>query len=292
MLEKQRDRWKQTAGCFAALIVLLAMAGQAQSNEVFTLTADSLQNGQAVELDKLGWKYQPGDDPRFADPQFDDRAWATLAHSAKPQDSPGGWHGSGWFRLHLRVAPELANGALNLEMAHLGASEVYLNGKLIRRFGIVGKTLAEETAYNPNALPLGVVLQSGTEQVIAVRYSNQQAADVNSFLAWWLMRIVETPIVVGISGIGFRSRVSEFGTTVSQSGMGYGTLPYPFGYITFQFAAFLSFGILHLLLFAFFARQRSNLFYGLFLLGYGTSFFLYIPLFSAHYGLIGYYLLL
>ena len=162
-----------------------------------------------------------------------------------PEDSD--WHGSGWFRLHLRVAPELANVPLNLEMAHLGASEVYLNGKLIRRFGVVGKTLAEETAYNPNALPLGVVLQAGTEQVIAVRYSNQQVADVNAFLARWLVSSGETPSDPGV--IGFKSRVREFGVAVSQRGVGYGAWPFPFGYQAAEIAAFLSFGILYLLLF-------------------------------------------
>jgi serine phosphatase RsbU (regulator of sigma subunit) len=253
------------------------------------LTADQLQNGQAVELDKLGWKYSPDDDPRFAEPQFDDSVWATLASSAKPQDSPSRWHGLGWFRLRLRVAPELANVALNLEMAQLGASEVYVNGKLIRRFGVVGKTLAEETAYNPNALPLGVVLQSDSEQVLAVRYSNQQAADVNSFLAWWLVRTGETPS--GSYGIGFNGRVREFGASASQRGIGYGASPFPFGYLATEIVAYLSFGILHLLLFVFFARQRTNLFYGLFLVGSGIADFLFITSLSAHYGMTGYYLM-
>jgi serine phosphatase RsbU (regulator of sigma subunit) len=260
-----------------------------QNTDVFTLIAASLRNGKAVELDKLGWKYQPGDDPRFADPQFDDRAWATLAASAKPQDSPSGWHGIGWFRLHLRVAPELSNVALNLEMAHLGASEVYLNGKLIKRFGVVGKTQAEETAINPNALPLLVVLQNGTEQIIAVRYSNQQVADVNSFLARWMLS-GESPF--GFKGIGFSSRVREFDAAASQRRMGYGAWPSPFSFLATETTAFLSFGILHLLLFAFLARQRSNLFYGLFLFGFGINTFLLILLLSAHYGPTGFYLLL
>lgn len=63
----------------AAFFWLTVAAAQAQA--VFTLTADQLQNGQAVELDKLGWKYSPDDDPRFAAPQFDDSAWETLATS-------------------------------------------------------------------------------------------------------------------------------------------------------------------------------------------------------------------
>ncbi len=268
------------------ILLLSLVAAQAQT----VLTADQLQNGQVVELDKLGWKYSPNDDLHFADPQFDDRAWATLASSAKPQESPSGWNGIGWFRLHLRVAPELGNVALNLEMAHLGASEVYVNGKLIRRFGVVGKTLADEKGFNPNALPLGVVLQADSEQVIAVHYSIQQGADLNSFLAWYLLQGGEN--ANGISGIGFHSRLREFGAAASQRGVGYAVWPFPFGYIAVQATAFLAFGILHLLLFAFFARQRSNLFYGLFLLIFGINDAVNIPYYAGHYGLSGFYLLI
>ena len=273
---------------FWLVLWFLPLAAYAQ--DVFTLTEASLQNGQAVELDKLGWKYSPDDDPRFAEPQFEDSAWATLASSAKPQDSPSGWRGIGWFRLHLRVAPELANVALNLEMAHLGASEVYVNGKLIKRFGVVGKTLAEEIGFNPNAMPLGVVLQADSEQVIAVRYSIQQAADLNSFMTWQLLQSGENSN--GIADIGFYSRFREFGAAASQRGVGYGVSPLPFGYIAVEATAFLAFGILHLLIFAFFVRQRGNLFYGLFLLGYSIYDYASIVFFSGHYGLTGHYLLL
>lgn len=34
----------------------------AQSGEVFTLTADSLQGDKPIELNKLQWKYRVGDD--------------------------------------------------------------------------------------------------------------------------------------------------------------------------------------------------------------------------------------
>jgi serine phosphatase RsbU (regulator of sigma subunit) len=271
----------------ASLLLVAAVAAQAQA--VFTLTADQLQNGRAVELDKLNWKFQPGDDPRFANPQFDDRAWATLADSAKPEDSPSGWRGIGWFRLRLRVAPELANVPLNLEMAHLGASEVYLNGKLLRRFGVVGNTRAEEAGFNPNALPLGIVLQAGAEQVIAVRYSNQQAADVNSWLALWVRRFGET--YSGISGIGFHSRLREFGDILSRSGAGYGGRTYTLSYIAAETFAYFSFGILYLLLFAFFARQRSNLFFGLSLLSFGLNDLVFTTILTAHYGFTEWYLL-
>ncbi len=56
----------------ASFLLLTVVAAQAQT----VLTADQLQNGQAVELDKLGWKYAPGDDPRFADLVRTGDAWA------------------------------------------------------------------------------------------------------------------------------------------------------------------------------------------------------------------------
>ena len=44
-------------------LLLLTTSLSAQSDGTFTLTAASLQNGDSVELSKLNWKYQPGDDP-------------------------------------------------------------------------------------------------------------------------------------------------------------------------------------------------------------------------------------
>ena len=82
-------------------LVLWFLPIAANGQAAFPLTADRLQNGQSVELDKLNWKYLPGDlagdDPQFADPQFDDRAWETLHGTAITLDSipKSGWRGSG-----------------------------------------------------------------------------------------------------------------------------------------------------------------------------------------------------
>jgi len=253
----------------------------AHAQDAFTLTAASLQNGQAVELDKLGWKYSPNDDPRFAEPQFDDRAWETLNNtlikfSSVPQS---GWRGIGWFRLHLRVAPELVSVPLNLEMFHLGASEIYLNGKQIGRFGVVSTRHTTEIPYEPNALPLGIVFPAETGQVIAVRYSNQQAADLNSFRGNWQLRFYE--------GIGFSSRIRRFDQATNQGADNV----YGFSYNLFQGAFALALGILHFLLFIFLPRQRANLFYSIFLLGLAANNFLMDVSLKAHYGMPAYYLL-
>src|SRR5262245_7506550 len=159
-----RDQGRITPCWLAALLLLLVSTAKAQSPVEFTLAAASLQNGQAVELDKLPWKYHPGDpaagNPAWSDAQFDDRDWETLNGTAITLDRipKSGWRGLGWFRLRLNSDPALAQQPLALVMVHYGASEVYLDGKLVQRFGRVGTTPDTEVAYNPNTLPINIVL--------------------------------------------------------------------------------------------------------------------------------------
>jgi hypothetical protein len=125
-------------GRVLALLLLLFNDGHAQSDSASTLTAASLRSGQPIELDKLPWKYQPGDDQAWAAPQFDDRDWEILNGTAITLDRipKSGWHGLGWFRLRLKAEPNLAQQPLALVMVHYGASEVYLDGNRIQSFGL------------------------------------------------------------------------------------------------------------------------------------------------------------
>ncbi len=267
------------------LLMLLPFVTQAQT----ILNADQLKNGQAVELDKLGWKYSPGDDPRFADPQFDDGAWETLNSTAITLDSipKSGWNGIGWFRLRLQVDPVLANQSLNLEMFQLGASEVYLDGHIVERYGKVGQSPNQEAQYNPNARPLSVTFNEQREHVLAIRYSNQKAADVSSGWGRWLTS-KNAFFALDFIGIGFVARLKKFGDAAGGGYLGFFTVPY----VLIQTAVYFSFGLLHLLLFAFYPRQRAGLIYSLFLFASFIST-LYIVAFQVgHYSVLGFYLLM
>ena len=262
-------------------LLLLTTFLAAQGDGTFTLAADSLQNGQSVDLSKLNWKYRPGDDPAWAEPELDDREWETLNGGAIMLALPpkSGWNGIGWFRLHLSVDPLLVRLPLNLEMYHLGASEIYLDGRLIGRFGRVNREKADETAFNPNASPLGIAFDSNGEHIIAVRYSNQQAHDFSHGWAKWLTeRGIRT---------GFRARIKRFGDSANQ---GYGG-NFTFGYDIFQSAIFLALGLFHLLLYTFYPNRRGNLFYSLFLLGGAFNNFFAAQFISNHFGVKGYYIL-
>lgn len=274
-----------------SFLLLLTSCALAQSAAVFTLTAESLQNGKSVELDKLGWKYTPGDDPRFADPQFDDRAWETLKGTAITLNSipKSGWRGIGWFRLCLQVDPALVNQPLALVMVHYGASEVYLDGKLIERFGTVGTTPNTEVAYNPNTLPVNIALDARREHVIAVQHSCMEMRDLSGGWGKWIARQSARPVVSAYAnrtnnyGAGFGMQVTKAG----QARDDYVTRRTSGGLYLLNFGLLLAIGLLHLLLFWFYPRQRANLFFGLFACASAASNIVYYRWSLSHQSATG-----
>ncbi len=275
------------------LLILWFLPVAVQGQEVVTLTADSLQNGQSVELDKLNWKYQPGDDPRFADPQFDDRAWETLNGTAITLDRipKSGWRGLGWFRLRLQVDPALANQPLALGMVHYGASEIYLDGKLVQSFGTVGATPETEVEYNPNTVPLGIVLDGRSEHVIAVRHSCMVMRNSTSWWSRWVHRFDSRQALKTYTnrtneyGAGFGIGIQELKQAQAENEMLKSLDGMGFDLYTSGLA--LAIGLLHLLLYWFYPNQRANLFYGLSACFMSVAFTAPYLLRTGHYGARG-----
>jgi hypothetical protein len=84
------------------------------------------------------WKFQIGDDPRWADPAFDDSSWTPVNLSQSLTDQGvESYSGYGWYRIRLapqqlqQVAAIAGNSApaLLLESASVGQMAVYVNGQ-------------------------------------------------------------------------------------------------------------------------------------------------------------------
>ena len=204
------------------------------------LTLDDIDDGGAL---LTTWKYHPGDDPKWADPAFDDTEWESTSTELSLNEIPSsGWEGIGWFRLHLSVPDErLWHTPLALQVIYqAGASEIYLDGELIYTFGKVGTRKEEEEPYwerNPQ-----VISFSGkTDHLIAVRYSNFSSYQLTPTLGFLLQ--------IGPLNSGIKSRVNivRSGTTLQM-----------------VWTAILIFMMLqHLLLFLFYPRARENLYFAL-----------------------------
>ncbi|HEX9006116.1 MAG TPA: beta galactosidase jelly roll domain-containing protein [Bacteroidota bacterium] len=133
-------------------------------------------------LDLAGeWKFEAGDNMRWAAPGFDDRSWDSI-HAPGAWEDQGypGYDGYAWYRKHF-TAPAGINGRMLL--LRLGAiddaDEVYLNGTFVGFTGLFPPSFV--TAYNQGReyqIPAWLLKQGG-DNVVAVRvYDDQMAGGI------------------------------------------------------------------------------------------------------------------
>ena len=153
------------------LLVFLPLAIFAQHSEVFKI--DSLPT-QGLILDK-GWKWNAGDNSDFARPDFDDSAWESIDPAKDIFDLPQLDKKTGqigWFRIRISIDTRLSR-QLVFQLNQSGASEIYLNGKLIHQIGVLSKNLAEIRAFTTSRAPLTIPFSPDEDQVLAIRYALQ-----------------------------------------------------------------------------------------------------------------------
>ena len=215
------------------------------------LTLDAVEAGTSLHG---SWKYHPGDNPEWASPNFDDTAWeSTNTLMFRPELPESGWEGIGWFRLRLSTLDErLWNLPLALRVTfQVGASEIYLDGELIYKFGAVGTREGEEKPYWKRD-PQVISFSSKTEHLIAIRYSNFSSYQLTPMLGFSLML---SPLNDSIED---RVNIVRYGTTLQMVWTG--------------ISIFLM--LQHLLLFIFYPRARENLYFALLTGSIGAFVFL------------------
>ena len=215
------------------------------------LTVDDIDKGGAL---LTTWKYQPGDNPEWANPAFDDTGWeSTNTLMFRPELPEGGWEGIGWFRLRLSIPDErLWHTPLALRVTfQVGASEIYLDGELIYKFGTVGTREGEEKPYWKRD-PQVISFSGKTEHLLAIRYSNFSSYQLTPMLGFSLMLL---PLNDSIED---RVNIVRDGTTLQM--------------VWTAISIFLM--LQHLLLFVFYPRARENLYFALLTGSIGALVFL------------------
>ena len=197
-----------------------------------------------------GWKYQPGDDLQWADPEFDDSGWfdippGELTLDAMPDSL---WKGYGWWRYTFIADSSLYNEKLNLYYFGWGAAEVFLDGERVHTFGNFSTDPNKERFFTPTlAVHPPVFIAEQDTHTIAVRYSYHEAKSYKN-----LNKIFEGS---GNYGLGFRF---GFGThTLNQHRAQ--LITYNSFVLFFSGAVLLVLLLLHVTLFFKFPEDRSNL---------------------------------
>ncbi len=230
------------------ILILLPFLIKAQSFDTVYVFADSIKEN-SISLDDV-WRYHPGDDTLWASPGFDDSKWDTLRTNMELDDIPENtWKGIGWFRKIIVIDSSLINKPIGFSINHFGASQIFLNGKIVKEFGKVGLTEDEEEIYQPRDIPFAVQLDSNFVYTIAVRYSNHLSISEDFFFSKWFRRA------------GFRIRISAMDDMIQSSVESEG--------VTFAVnmgiaGLFLSLAILYFLLFLFYSRHKENIYYSFF----------------------------
>ncbi|NOX19477.1 MAG: SpoIIE family protein phosphatase [Chlorobi bacterium] len=222
------------------------------------LYADSLKK-RSTTL-SLPWEYHSGDNIEWAEKDFDSSAWDTLKTIILTDESDfDSWNGVGWFRRTIVVDSALMNRPVAFLMRHYGASEIYLNGKLIHKFGKAADNLNNEEIYQPRNIPISVQFDNDSVNVIAVRYSNFHAANDKEWFSKWF------PYA------GFQLRIADLNGSIIDAVHNEGmTLSINIGIS----AIFLALAFLYFILFFFYSMKKENLYYSLFTLFIALTFLL------------------
>ncbi|CAN5739574.1 hypothetical protein BH10BAC2_BH10BAC2_35300 [soil metagenome] len=119
-----------------------------------------------------GWKFHAGDNPQWAKPEYDDKTWQAINPIPELHHLPIVKEaGIGWFRLKMTVDSSLMNERIAMVITSMGASEIYLNGELIYKFGTVSSDYALEQTRLISYRPFSLKLGDQPLQELAVRYS-------------------------------------------------------------------------------------------------------------------------
>jgi len=181
----------------------------------------------------------------MAAPDYNDSHW--LLKNVEPRDSRLDslhFKGIGWFRLVFVVDSAWVNKPLALKMGQVGSSELYLDGKPIATYGKIGGP-DSTVYYNPNNIPLPLVITTPGKHLLAVRYANfrEEGSNVGFAMA-----------------LGDAHNIFEHDRTnnIASSSA-----------FVFLLILFFTIGFLHLLFFLFYKKNVSNLFFAIFMLCIG-----------------------
>lgn len=213
-----------------------------------------LNDSAFLNLDS-GWVFSPEDKPEMATKDYNDASWKNILPEMNLRlDTSKAFKGIGWFRLHFHADSTITKIPMALKIEHSGASEIYFDGKLLEKNGVI-KDKENSEYYNPknNLIPF-VIIDTGVH-VLAVRYANFNA-DYNKNVLRYAVAGFE--LHMGRASIALSSlEGSVIGSYIS----------------LLLFSLFATIALVHLLLFLYNRASVSNLYFSILTFGSSLLFF-------------------
>jgi len=244
-----------------AFIILLSIAGKfSYGQNVFTINnlypKDTIVNG---------WIFHSGDNTAWAGPDFDDKEWRPIDPGIDiTQFNELKKVGIGWIRVHITADSGVTKKRLTAWVFQYTASENYVDGKLIRKYGKIALNPSETEAYSPSGDMISLNFTPNAEHVIAVRLAYEKGLPYSS------------PYFIPLSA--FRIYVNSFSSAFDNYRQNQGVQNIN-AIVSALFAGiFLIISLIYLIYFIFDRQQKVNLYYCLysffvFLLNFTFTFF-------------------
>ncbi|NJK84528.1 MAG: hypothetical protein HC912_12785, partial [Saprospiraceae bacterium] len=225
---------------------------------VLHLSSAKLQKG-ALEIPPNCWYYSKLDIAPWSRSQSINQWQAVNPRLWLDSLTRESFSGLGWFQVQIAVDSSLFHQTIALMLFQRGAGEIYLNGHPVDIIGEVSSNPDKELKYNPFGDPIALKLEAKPLQTLAIRYSNSNAWQLYQSYGRFA-RTAGFRILLGDMTKSVRNHVKD-------------KTSYAFKNVS-QFGILMALGILHLCLFFFYPKQRANLFYGLFSVGVGLTFYI------------------
>jgi signal transduction histidine kinase len=207
---------------------------------------------QAADAAFESWLFRAGDDPSWKAYAIDESKW-------QPIEVPGSWQaqgfesrsGVGWYRAHLRIDAVAREGDLGVALGRIyNADQVFFNGMRIGAEGHIGEQVVEAHAKTRVYRIPRSIIHYGGDNVLAVRVKNTHPA---------------SGIVTGPIAIGDYSMLSMEAEGVDSSVKVFQGMVIGLFLVLVLFSCFLYLNGL---------RDRTNLYFGLFLVIISAATFL------------------
>ena len=229
-------------------LVLLCLANRAGAQKAIVIhRSDFGKHNQLFFVDSL-WFFHAGELPGDSRSATTTAGWDTLhSPSFGKTNAPRHWSGMGWFGLWIKVDTGLVNRKLFMSINHDGASEIFMDGKPMGGFGIVGHSAQQMQAIRAPRELMPLWIADTRPHLLTVRYSNFFGVYANF--------------------LGFQVSIGDYVKRSEKASASKNLLDY----LPMFAAAQLILGLLHFLFFLFYPRQKLNAYYAMFVLFVGIN---------------------
>ncbi|WP_167667904.1 ATP-binding protein [Mucilaginibacter gossypiicola] len=237
-------RWYALLCCISLLCAVKST--HAQDTAIIRSRNFGIQN--EIYFNDSLWYFHAGELHKTQQSIANTTGWEPLHYTAfGKENAPRGWQGVGWFGSWIRADTDLVNKKLAIRINHDGASEIFLDGKPIGGYGKVGNSAKEMVAMSARRELIPIWFPDTRPHLITIHYSNFFEVYANFY--------------------GFQTWIADYNQLAPKIQIA----NQRFNFILMCAAAQLILGLLHLLLFLFYPRQKLNLYYALFVVLVGIN---------------------